>query len=216
MRDYQYLLFDLDGTLTDSADGILNSVLYALGKMGRQTMSREQLLAFVGPPLLDSFRNCCGMSTEEGEQATVYYREYFKEKGWMENRVYDGIPEALARLKDAGKKLYIATSKPEVFAKNIAEHFGIAGYFEEIIGASLDGSVSKKGDVIDLVIRKIGETHRSEILMIGDRDQDVNGAAQNRIPCLGVLYGYGSREELERAGADRICRTPQELTEILL
>lgn len=133
---YQHIFFDLDGTLTDSADGIVNSVRYALEKQGIVPPAREQLLPFVGPPLLDSFHKYYGMTWEQGMQAIEAYREYFTDRGWKENSVYEGIPEVLKQLKDAGAHLYIATSKPEPFAKRIAEHFGLAGYFDRIAGAT--------------------------------------------------------------------------------
>ncbi len=213
---YQYVLFDLDGTLTDSAEGIVNSVVHALNKRGLPVPEQETLLKFVGPPLLDSFQRYCGMTREEGMQGITDYREYFTDRGWCENLVYEGIPELLQKLKAAGKTLIVATSKPEVFAKRIVEHFGLAEYFSLVVGSTLDEKRTGKGQVIDLVIRTIGEEHCGEMVMVGDREHDVRGAKENGLPCIGVLYGYGSREELEQAGAAQICESVQELENYLL
>lgn len=209
--NYQYLLFDLDGTLTDSAEGILNSVVYALKKRGFSVPEQAVLLKFVGPPLLDSFQRYCGLSREQAVTAVADYREYFTEKGWCENRVYEGIPEVLASLKAEGRMLIVATSKPEPFAKRIAEHFGLSQYFDRVIGSSLDGKIKEKGQVIDLALRNIGREHQTETLMIGDREHDVKGAEEHALPCLGVLYGYGSRQELMQAGAAAVCEQVRDL-----
>mgnify|MGYP004665620031 CR=1 FL=1 len=213
---YQHIFFDLDGTLTDSADGIVNSVRYALEKQGIVPPAREQLLPFVGPPLLDSFHKYYGMDREQGMQAIKAYREYFTDRGWKENSVYEGIPDVLKQLKDAGAHLYIATSKPEPFAKRIAEYFDLAKYFDGIVGSTLDEKITKKSQVIDLVLAQIGEDYHGKTVMVGDREHDVNGAKENGLPCIGVLYGYGSREELEEAGAAGISETVEGLlTELL-
>ena len=212
---YDYILFDLDGTLTDSAEGIVNSVLYALKKKGIEEHDRDKLHAFVGPPLIDSFMKYYGMSKEEAKGMVPLYREYFEPKGWAENRVYEGIPEVLSELRARGKHLLVATSKPELFAKRILEHFRLAQYFELICGASMDEKLSRKDQVIDCVIREAGAEHIKEMIMVGDREHDVLGARKNGLPCVGVLYGYGSREELEAAGAAAICPTVKELPEYL-
>jgi phosphoglycolate phosphatase len=211
-----YLLWDLDGTLTESGPGIINSVLYALEKMGIREDEREKLAAFVGPPLLESFQRFYGMTEEESRQAMGYYREYFADRGLFENEVYPGIPEALGQLKKAGYQLAVATSKPEVFAKRIMDHFDLTQYFVMIGGSSLDQKRSEKADVIAYVLDTLGlDPSRDQILMIGDRLHDVKGAAANHLPCLGVLYGYGSREELETAGAVGICETTEQLPEAI-
>lgn len=217
---YEYILWDLDGTLTESGEGIINSVLYALEKMGIHETDREKLAAFVGPPLLESFSVFYGMEPEQAKEAMGYYREYFAERGMFENKVYPGIPEALARLAQEGYKLAVATSKPEVFAKKILEHFGLAQYFVMIGGSSLDEKRSGKAEVIRYVLETLNldstDVLRGRILMVGDRKHDVEGAAENGIPCAGVLYGYGDREELEKAGAIMICDTGEELAGLLL
>lgn len=201
----QYVLFDLDGTLTDSAEGIVNSVIYALKQNGIEETDREKLLAFVGPPLVDSFMKYYGMTEEDAKKTTEDYRVYFRDRGWCENYVYDGIPEALEALRKEGFRLVVATSKPEVFARRIMEYFKLDSYFEIIGGSTLDGRISKKGQVIDYVLNTIGTEERKRVIMVGDREHDVNGARENGLPCVGVLYGYGSREELEAAGASFIC-----------
>lgn len=216
MNQYEYLLFDLDGTLTDSGDGIINSVLHALKKRGIETQDRASLRVFVGPPLLDSFAQYYGMDREEGMKAIADYREYFTDRGWKENSVYDGILDMLRKLKAAGKHLYIATSKPEPFAKQIAEYFGFASYFDGIVGSTLDEKITGKGQVISLVLEQIGAAGMGKTVMIGDREHDVNGAKENQLPCIGVLYGYGDRPELEAAGAVEICESVEALTELLL
>ena len=182
---YQHIFFDLDGTLTDSADGIVNSVRYALEKQGIVPPAREQLLPFVGPPLLDSFHKYYGMDREHGMQAIEAYREYFTDRGWKENSVYEGIPEVLKQLKDAGAHLYIATSKPEPFAKRIAEHFGLAGYFDRIAGATLDERITGKGQVIQMLLEELADIPVSQIVMVGDREHDVLGAKEHGIACVG-------------------------------
>lgn len=216
MNQYEYLLFDLDGTLTDSGDGIINSVLHALKKRGIETKDRASLRVFVGPPLLDSFAQYYGMDREEGMKAIADYREYFTDRGWKENSVYDGILDMLRKLKAAGKHLYIATSKPEPFAKQIAEYFEFASYFDGIVGSTLDEKITGKGQVISLVLEQIGVAGMGKTVMIGDREHDVNGAKENQLPCIGVLYGYGDRPELEAAGAVEICESVEALTELLL
>ncbi len=215
MKTYHYILFDLDGTLTDSAEGIINCVLYSLEKCGIQESDREKLKAFVGPPLMDSYKNCYHVSEEEALKLTACYRERFSVTGWKENRVYEGIPEVLDALKKAGRHLILATSKPEVYTKQIMELFGLAQYFELICGATLDGRIVQKGQVIACAISQIGLEHKDEMVMVGDRKYDVYGAAEHGIPCIGVLYGYGSREELVSAGATMLCETVSELPELL-
>jgi phosphoglycolate phosphatase len=215
MKNFEYLLFDLDGTLTASAEGIVNSVIYALKKNGIEETDREKLLAFVGPPLIDSFEKYYGMNREQAKKLAEDYREYFRERGWKENAVYEGIPEVLAQLKADGKHLILATAKPEPFARQIMEYFDLTKYFELICGSTFDGRITQKGEVIASVIEQIGAEHKAQMLMIGDREHDVNGAAENGIPCMGVLYGYGDREELTNAGALILCPDVQSIPEMI-
>jgi len=216
MKKYEYVLFDLDGTLTESAPGIINSVSYALQKFGIEVQNKETLKRFVGPPLSDAFENFYGFSHAQATKAIEYYREYFKDKGIYENSLYDGIPELLKALSEAGLKLIIATSKPELFAKRIAAHFGIDKYFSAVIGATMDGSLSAKQDIIARVIATQKLSEKESVIMVGDRHHDIEGAKSNGIDSIGVLYGYGSRNELENAGATYIASTPHDVKKFLL
>ncbi|MCL2446892.1 MAG: HAD family hydrolase [Oscillospiraceae bacterium] len=209
------VLFDLDGTLTDPQEGIVNSIAFALHKLGWPAQPRELLATFIGPPLRGSFANTLGMPPQLIEPAIAAYREYFAERGIFENRLYDGIPELLQRLQTAGVSMAMATSKPTVFAEKIAAHFGIAGYFEYIAGANLDGTREKKADVIAHALEVLAPPPGMQIIMVGDREFDVLGAAEHGISCVGVMWGYGSREELASAGACEIVNTMNELFEVL-
>lgn len=209
------ILFDLDGTLTDSGEGIMNSVEYALEKYGIKVEDREQLRAFVGPPLAEQFSKFCGFSAEEGHRAVDVYREYYQEKGIFENSVYEGIPEVLETLKSRGYKICMATSKPEKYAKLIAEHFDFAKYFDVIAGSLMDGGRVNKNEVIEYVLEQCGATDREKVLMIGDRCYDIIGAKKAGTHSMGVLFGYGSREELEEAGADLIAETPADIAKLI-
>ena len=206
---YDFILFDLDGTLTDSAEGIVNSVVYALERKGIPYTSKQALRRFVGPPLQASFRDYCGFSEEETMDAVRIFREYFAEKGIYENEVYEGVPEMLRSLSAAGFTLAVATSKPEAFAKQILERFDLAKYFTVIAGASMDGT--DKPTVIRQALSRLNTEPSSRVLMVGDREHDILGAKEVGISSLGVLYGYGSEEELKKAGADHIVNIPSEI-----
>lgn len=205
------ILFDLDGTLTDPGLGITNAVMYALRKYGMEVPPRQELYSFIGPPLKQSFMRWCGFDEAEGEQAVKYYREYYRDKGLLENEVYDGIEDMLKALREKGKRLAVATSKPEEFAIRILEHFGLAQYFEVIAGDTLDFKRNTKADVIASALERLGVTDRSGVIMVGDREHDVIGAKAQDLPCIGVLFGYGSQEELEAAGAKHIAQTPADV-----
>ena len=208
---YDYLLFDLDGTLTDPGEGITNSVVYALKKWGVEVKDKRELYSFIGPPLSASFKKYFGFSEDDALKSVEYYREYFRERGIFENEVYGGVPNLLATLKEAGKTLILATSKPEGFAKQILDHFDLAKYFDFVAGATMDESRNKKADVIRYALRMSGVTDLSRAVMIGDREQDVDGAKQNGMASIGVLYGYGDRAELEGAGATYIAETVEDI-----
>ncbi|HEM2803039.1 TPA: HAD family hydrolase [Streptococcus suis] len=212
---YQTILFDLDGTLTDSGQGILNSVAYALEKMGIEEPDTANLNRFIGPPLYESFSRFYQLSPEDTQSAVDAFRIYFKEKGMFENQLYPGIIPLLEELRTAGKTLVIATSKPEIFAKQILEHFGIAHYFDVIAGASLDSSRISKADVIGYAINQL-EAFPNNAVMIGDREHDIEGARRHQLPAIGVLYGYGNKQEFEKAGATMIVETVQDLKRVLL
>lgn len=212
---FEYALFDLDGTLTDPALGITNSIMYALDKMGREIPPRESLYSFIGPPLVQSFQSL-DMTKDEAENALRIYREYFGVKGLFENKVYDGIPEALDKLSKDGVKLILATSKPEVYAAQILEHFSLDRYFTSICGASMDEKRVDKADVIEYTLDKNGVSDKSKVIMIGDRLHDIIGAKKNDLKSVGVLWGYGSREEFHNAGADYIADSIDDMVKIII
>ena len=205
------VLFDLDGTLTDPKVGITKSVRYALNAYGIQVDDLDSLCAFIGPPLHESFMKFYGFSEKMAFEAVDKYREYFKETGIYENVMYHGIEQLLQRLVDEGKQLAVATSKPTVFAVKIAEHFGISRFFSYIVGSELDGSRTRKGEVIAQALKELEVKDLSTVVMVGDREHDVVGARENGIDSIGVLYGYGDRAELERAGASLIAASVAEL-----
>lgn len=200
---YGTLLFDLDGTLTDPGEGITNSIAYALERFGTVTSDRTSLYKYIGPPLIDSFERFNGFSHADAVLALGFYREYFTDRGMFENRVYDGIPEVLGKLCKHGFRLFVATSKPEPYSVKILEHFGLAQYFEQVVGSTLNETRTRKDEVIEYAAAKYGIKSESA-LMTGDREHDILGAKKNGIDSAGVLCGYGSREELENAGADYI------------
>lgn len=208
------ILFDLDGTLTDPMVGITSSVQYALRKFDIIEDNLWNLTPFIGPPLTDSFMRFYSFTKEQAQQAVSYYREYFAPKGKFENEVYEGIPEMLADLKEAGYFLAVATSKPEVFARDILEHFELMKYFDFVGGALLDGRFDK-AEVIAYVLEHV-PAKREEIVMVGDREHDIIGAKKNQLHSIGVLYGYGDEEEHKKAGADDIVATVEELRRYFL
>ena len=173
---FDYLFFDLDGTLTDPAQGITNSFIHALNYFGIEIPSYETLCTFIGPPLPDTFKTQFDFDDKKAAEGVKKYREYFATKGLLENSVYEGIPELLAGLKAAGKKLVVATSKPEEYSVRIIEHFGLSQYFENVCGSLMDESRSKKDEVIEYAIERNHVTDKSKILMIGDRKHDILGA----------------------------------------
>ena len=211
---YKNVLFDLDGTLTDPAEGITNALMHAQRRLGRPVSSREELFVFIGPPLIEMFMSEWGLTRAEADQALVYYREHFGVKGLFENVPYEGIGACLADLKAAGLRLFVATSKPEPLSLRILEHFDLLKYFEAVAGSTMDEQRTKKGQVIAYAL----ETYHldpAETVMVGDREHDVIGARENGLPCIGVLYGYGSREELTRAGATALAADLSELETLL-
>ncbi|MCR1960369.1 phosphoglycolate phosphatase [Thomasclavelia cocleata] len=210
----KYILFDLDGTLTDPMMGITKSVRYALNYYGINVDSLNDLLPYIGPPLRDSFKEFYGFDDDKANEAVNKYREYFATEGIFDNKVYEGIPECLQKLKDAGKILLVATSKPEKFAKQIIEYFDLDKYFDFIGGSEFNGR-EKKADVIKYVL-KANHIDASKAIMVGDRRYDIIGAHENDLPCVGVLYGYGSLEELKGNRADYLADTIIELTSLLL
>lgn len=213
---YTTILFDLDGTLTDPGLGITNAVMHALQKMGRPVPPREDLYRYIGPPLLGSFERFAGMNATEARQALGFYREYFVPTGMFENEVYPGIPQLLERLRKAGKTVVLATSKPEPFARRILEHFDLLRWFDHVAGSTLDETRTEKAEVIAYALQLADVTDRASAVMVGDRSYDVDGAREQGLACIGVLFGYGSRPELEQAGAVAVAAGVAELEQLLL
>lgn len=208
---YDTLLFDLDGTIVDSSRGITNCAIYALEKFGITVTDRRELYRFIGPPLVDSFRDFYGFSDENAEAAVAFYRERYREAGMYENDVYDGIPELLEALRARGKRIFLATSKPEEFAKKILEYLKLDEYFDLIAGATFDRSRGTKESVIRYALAEGGLATDGSIVMIGDRLHDVEGAQAVGIDSIGVLWGFGSREELESEGATHIAEAAEDI-----
>ena len=212
---YNDILFDLDGTLTDSGRGITNSVAYALDKYGISYKSKKELECFIGPPLALTFSSKFSLSKEEGEHLVSLYREYYSVKGIYQNDIYEGIPALLEALKKKGKRLILATSKPEFYAKKILEHFKLARYFDDICGATMTEERTKKDEVISYALDRNGITELGSAVMIGDREYDILGARAIGINSIGVLFGYGSLEELKNAGATHIAEKVEDILKFI-
>lgn len=213
---YEVILFDLDGTLTDPGIGITNSVMYSLKKYGIEVTDRTELYKFIGPPLHESYEKYYGFSEEKAKEAVEYYREYYRDKGIFENLVYDGVEDLLQKLCDAKKTLIVATSKPEEFAKRILEYFDIAKYFTYVAGANMDGTRTSKDEVILYALTAGNVSDYAKAVMIGDRKHDIIGAKKIGIDSIGVLFGYGTYEELKGAGADYIAENTEEIGSLIL
>ncbi len=207
----RYVLFDLDGTLTESKEGITRSVQYALKKYNIFVENLDSLQKFIGPPLKDSFIQYYGFSEKQACGAIGYYRKYFVSRGMFQNKVYEGIEDLLKKLKKLKLNLMVATSKPTVFAEKILRYYGLYPYFSAVAGANLDGTRCTKGEVIEYILDKYNIGDLDRVVMVGDRKHDVLGASQNGIDCIGVTYGYGSVGELKNAGAAYIVHDVGEL-----
>lgn len=214
IRNKKLILFDLDGTLTDPKEGITRSFQYALEKMGISE-DRDNLLKVIGPPLWDSFEQFYAMSREESDRAVQYYREYFSEKGLYENEVIETIPQLLHDLKENGKILAVATSKPTIYSVKILKHFQLDRYFRLIVGSELDGTRVRKDEIISHVLNVLGYCAQ-EAVMIGDRKHDIIGARAHGMASIGVLFGYGSEEELRASGSDFLASSTSQLRQYLL
>ncbi len=212
---FDTVLFDLDGTLTDPFEGISNSIIYALKKFGIAAPDKPLLKKFIGPPLTESFSEYCGLNHSDALRAVDYYREYFSVAGIFENKPYEGVCELLSGLKERGYTAIVATSKPEQFAKAIVQHFGLQ-YFKEICGATMDQSRTQKADVIAYALKKCEIKDKKRAVMVGDRKHDIIGAKTNGLSSIGVLYGYGSKEELLEAGANYIANSPVDILHYIL
>lgn len=213
---YKNILFDLDGTLTDSAPGITNCVAYALEKFGIVVEDKSELNKFIGPPLIYSFKNFFGFSDKDAEKATAYYRERFSTIGLYENALYLGIDTMLKHLNESGRRLIVATSKPEEFTVRILEHFHIKQYFAFICGNTLSEARPEKRDVLMYIMKRYPELSLENTVMVGDRCYDVEGAKAVSLPCIGVSYGFGTQDELQAAGASCVVASVSELEKILL
>lgn len=217
---FQYVLFDLDGTLTDPREGITKSVQFALAQQGISEPDLKKLEPFIGPPLKDSFMEFYGMTEEQAAQGVADYRKRFAPIGKFENEVYPGIPEMLCSLKRAGIRLAVASSKPETFVWDILKYFKLDGYFDVVTGSELDGTRSRKEEVVEEALHRLeldGQpVSRENCAMVGDRRFDIEGGRQFRLTTVGVTYGYAAKGELEAAGADYIVKNPVQLTKLLL
>jgi len=205
---YDTVFFDLDGTISDSVPGIINSIKYALVKAEYPPLTQEQLLSCVGPPLAEHLAYLVGVDDEEGRRLQSLYREYYSVKGIYENSLYDGIRDMLARLFDKGCKMYICTGKPEKFARIVLDHFDISRYFIDVLGTTMDGKHSDKTEALATLLTRCD---KGNYLFVGDRKFDVIAAHNNSMPCAGVLWGCGGREELEKSGAEVLAEDAQQL-----
>lgn len=215
MKSYSTILFDLDGTLSDSSQGIINSIIYALEKYDVNDYDMSLLRKFLGPPLHESFEKFMGFDKEKSLQAVKLYREYFSSKGLFENEIYGGVSDLLQNLKENGKALIVATSKPQLFTDRIMEHFNLAKYFDFIAGSNMDTTRSKKAEVIEYALSECNIKDKSKVVMIGDRAEDMIGAQTVGVDSIGVEYGYGTFDELKNAGATYIVKTVGELKDLL-
>lgn len=211
----KYVLFDLDGTLTDSREGIVNSIVYMLDYYQIAIQDRAGLQPWLGPPLKESLMKYCGFTEKKALEGVAVYREYFDRQGIFENKVYPDVEEMLCSLREEGYQLLVATSKPETAAVRVLEHFDLAEYFTYIGGATLDDSRVRKGDVIRYVLKACRIEEKAQAIMVGDREHDVQGAKENGLEVAGVLYGYGSWDELTGAGADYLVSKPMDLVKLL-
>ncbi|MBR2062437.1 MAG: HAD-IA family hydrolase [Anaerotignum sp.] len=207
------ILFDLDGTLTDSAEGVIRACQYMQEKLGFEVWPAENLKFIVGPPLMKTFMEDFGMEQEMAEKAMVTYREYYTTIGLFENKVYPGVVEMLADLKAKGKRMAVATSKKESLAVTILNHFDIAKYFEVIGGDARELGRDTKAKVIDYVLETM-QAEKEDVIMVGDRKFDIEGAHALGIPCIAVEFGYGDREEFEAYNADFIAATAEDVVNL--
>ncbi|WP_416829004.1 HAD family hydrolase [Ectobacillus polymachus] len=214
MNHYNVILFDLDGTISNPKVGIVTSIQYALNKMGITESDTKKLELFIGPPLKDSFAAYYGFKDEKNNQAIQYYREYFAKQGLFENELYSGFLDLLEDLKQQGKKVFVATSKPTVFATRILEYFRIDHYFDGVVGSELDGTRTSKAEIIEYIINKY-DLNQDSMVMIGDRKYDIVGAKENHIASIAVTYGYGTLEELTAASPSYIVHSVKELHALL-
>lgn len=216
MKKYKAAIFDFDGTLADSGEGIINCVLYALHKYGIEETDREKLTYFIGPPLFDSFRDLYHVPDADADRLISFYRERYRTKGMLESRLYEGIPELLHALREAGIRTAVCSSKPETFVRQISENFGILPELDAISAVTFADKNADKAPLLQKAMDLLGVKASKEIAMIGDRHFDMEAAVAIGVSAIGVSYGFGSEEELKNAGADQIAKTVQELRSMLL
>lgn len=212
---YKYVLFDLDGTISDSSEGITKGIQLALKGMGVDVANRSELRRFIGPPLDYSFKRYMNFSDEQSKEATKIYRDYYSKTGLFENVAYDGMESLLIKIKNSGRKVAVTTSKPEKFSVQILEKFGLAKYFDIIAGSSLDGSRGTKQEVLEYALEQFGNPDLKDVVLVGDTRFDAEGANKIGIDCVGVLYGFGTFEELEAEGVRMIAATVEEIYDFL-
>lgn len=215
-KTYQYILFDLDGTLTDPKLGITKSIQHALKHFKINVSNLDSLIPLIGPPLKDSFMEYYHFDEENALEAIDKYREYFNDTGIFENNLYSGVDVLLNELKSKGKTILLATSKPAVYAQRILDYFKISQYFSVIGGSELDGTRAKKSEVITYVLEQAAINDLEHVVMIGDRKYDIIGAKKVGIDCIGVLYGYGDEKELMDAGATYLVQDLEALMQLLI
>ena len=215
---YKYLLFDLDGTVSESAEGIRASLEYAINTLGAPMPDLSDYTRYVGPPLIDTFLNLVGLDPETAKRGAQLYRDYYNEKGKFLNRVYKGIPELLGRLREEDVKMCICSSKYELFAEEIIGILGLSGDFDAVCGSNIDGSRKDKKDLIPYAVACLGgdfERDRERTVMLGDTWYDAKGAKLCGVDFIGVRYGYGKTADMEEQGAKLFADTPGELYELL-
>lgn len=216
MKNYKYILLDLDGTICESKEGIINSYVYALDKYNIKIDDYDEMDKVIGPPLSKSFAEFYGFDEGTVKEAIGYYRKYYGEKGIFENRLYDGIPNLLKNLKETGKKLFVATSKSELYVSKILEHYDILQYFDGVVGSATDGSRIEKEDIIRYILRNMMcDDNLESAIMIGDRKFDIEGAHANNMDSIAVLYGYGTENELSGCNPTFIAPTVADIFRIL-
>lgn len=211
---YDLIMFDLDGTLVNSEEGVTKSVQYALNSFGIEENNQDNLRRFIGPPLVDAFKNFYNMTEENALMAVKKYRERYSKVGIYENELFDGVDILLKGLKESGKKIALATSKPHIFAREILKSFNLTEYFDILVGAEFDGTRNDKKDVISEVLKQAGEYKNP--VMIGDRKHDVEGARENGVDFIGVSFGFAPEGEFEQFGVDKVVDSFKELIEIFL
>lgn len=214
MKEYKYYIFDFDGTLVDSSEGIYNSIIFALKEFGIEENDREKLRYFIGPPLFEAFKHIYKVNDDDANWLVAKYRERYKVKGCAESVVYDSVPEMLKALKEKGKKIAIASSKPKQFVDEISKHLGIFDYYDYVSAESFDKTHSSKEDLINNVLEHFGNPPKEDCLMIGDRFYDIDGAKATELDSAGALFGLGEVKELTEAGATYLLNNPADLLDI--